>query len=120
MSRPLEIYRGYREDLPADEIAGLIEEVHAHFAGLVRAQERNELVAVDLAELLCERLEILLAAAPGLAADVRAEIVGAARYFVSVADAIPDDRSCIGLDDDVAVFNHVVRAIGRLDLEVTG
>jgi uncharacterized membrane protein YkvA (DUF1232 family) len=120
MSRPLEIYRGYREDLPAGDVAALLQDVHAHFAGLVRAQERNELVAVDLAELLCERLEILLAAAPALDAEVRAEIVGAARYFISVDDAVPDDQSCVGLDDDITVFNHVVRAIGRPDLEVPG
>ena len=118
MTKHLELHRALRADLSRDDVAALRREVRAHFESLVRLQEKQELLAVDLAELLCVRLELLLDAAPSLAADVRADIVGAARYFISAQDAVPDDRACVGLDDDVAVFNHVVRQMERIDLEI--
>ena len=119
MSRALELYRELREDLPGPELAALRVSVRSHFEDLVRVQQRDELVAVDLGELLCVGLEGLLIAAHQFDAQTRSAIVGAARYFVSPEDAVPDHRSCTGLDDDVAVFNHVVREIGRLDLLIT-
>ena len=119
MSRALELYRELREDLATPDLASLRISVRAHFEDLVRAQQRNELVAVDLGELLCLKLEGLLVAAHQFNPETRSAIVGAARYFVSSNDAMPDERSCTGLDDDVEVFNHVVRQIGRLDLLIT-
>jgi hypothetical protein len=119
MSRAHEMYQGLREDLAASELAKLRVAVRSHFEELVRVQARDELVAVDLGELLCVRLEGLLVAAHQFDVDTRSAIVGAARYFVSSDDAVPDEHSCTGLDDDVDVFNHVVREIGRLDLLIT-
>ena len=49
----------------------------------------------------------------------RSAVVGAARYFVSENDEVPDAHSCTGLDDDVRVFNHVVALLGRVDLRIT-
>jgi uncharacterized membrane protein YkvA (DUF1232 family) len=114
----MRVYLGLREDLDAAGIAQLAAEVRAHLDGLVRAQRRNELLAIDLAEVLCQRLQGLLAAAGELDAEARGHIVGAARYFVSANDAIPDDRACTGLDDDVEVFNHVVGLLGRSELAI--
>jgi hypothetical protein len=93
--------------------------VRAHFDQLVETQRQSELVAIDLAAALCRGIENLLDLAVALPADARAEIVGAARYFISSNDEVPDEKACIGLDDDVAVFNHVVRRIGRADLEIS-
>ena len=45
-------------------------------------------------------------------------IVGAARYFVADDDAEPDTQSILGLDDDLAVFNHVATQIGEPDLRI--
>lgn len=115
----MDIFLELREDLEAPELALLKVAVRAHYERLVRAQERDELVAVDLAELLCVRLEEVLAMAHLLAPEPRAHVVGAARYFISQADAVPDERSCTGLDDDVEVWNHVARALGRPDLVIT-
>lgn len=117
-SSAMEIYRTLREDLPAASLAALKADVRRHFDHLVQTQKRNELIAIDLAEMLCVRLEALLETAHSMDADTRASVVGAARYFASAADALPDDQSCTGLDDDVAVFNHVVRTSGRLDLVI--
>lgn len=119
MSTAMKIYQGLREDLAVAELGRLKEEVRAHYERLVRAQQRDELVAVDLAELLCVRLEGLLAMAHQLGPEPRGDIVGAARYFVSPHDAVPDERACTGLDDDVEVFNHMARSIGRPDLVIT-
>ena len=118
-SRALELYDGMREDLAAPQLALLRAGVRSHFEQLVRVQARDELVAVDLGELLCARLDGLLVGAHHFDVETRSSVVGAARYFISSDDAVPDERSCTGLDDDVDVFNHVVREIGRFDLVIT-
>lgn len=119
MSRPLDLHRTLASDIPPEALAILRRDVRAHFEELVRLQARHELLAIDLAEILCSRLEVLLDMAPSLPTEARAMIVGAARYFVSANDAVPDARDCIGLDDDVLVFNHVAREVGRTDLEIS-
>ena len=119
MSRAMTIFQGLREDLARPALASLRAAVRSHHDELVRAQRKDELVAIDLAEQLGARLEQLLAVAHDLAPEARMGIVGAARYFVSTADAIPDGRACTGLDDDVEVFNHVARSLGRPELVIT-
>lgn len=113
------IFEKLRADLSAPELITLRAEVRAHYEALLVAQRRDELLAVDLAEALAARLDTLLAMAHQLASGPRADIVGAARYFISEDDAVPDGRSCTGLDDDVEVFNHVALALGRPDLVIT-
>ena len=75
-------------------------------------------MAIDLAELLAARLEVLLVAYPMLAPAARADVVGAARYFISSGDAQPDAAACTGLDDDDVVFNLVALRLGRSDLVI--
>lgn len=119
MSRPaLTIFESLRAELAEPALATLRIEVRAHLAKLVAVQQREELVAIDLAELLAARLDGLLADSAQLSSEARADVVGAARYFVSATDAQPDTESCTGLDDDVAVFNHVAARIGRPDLRI--
>lgn len=118
MPAPLETHRGLREVLDSEQILQLVQDVRAHYQALADAQRRNELLAINLAERLCSGLEALLVQATTLPAEAHADIVGAARYFVSTQDAIPDHRACTGLDDDVLVFNHVVRRLGRPELEI--
>ena len=119
MPGAIEIFRQLREDLTEADLERLKVEARAHYDRLVCVQQRNELVAIDLAELLCVRLEVLLSTAHQLDPEPRKNIVGAARYFISETDAIPDAHSCTGLDDDVEIFNHVTRALGRPDLLIT-
>src|SRR5262245_53965311 len=119
MSLAMEIYEGLCGDVPVSEIVALRAQVRAHFKLLITAQRRNELIAIDLGQMLCDRLDGLLAMAHQFDSDVRAKIVGAARYFISTSDAVPDDRSCTGLDDDVEIFNHVVLAMDRPDLVIS-
>lgn len=112
----LQMYRSLREDLGEAELVTLKGEVRSHVERLTLAQAKSELVALDLAELLAARLTTLLDLAPKLDAKGRAAIVGAARYFVSAEDVLPDDQSCTGLDDDLEVYNHVVEGLERPDL----
>ena len=116
---PMTIFAGLRADLALPGLAELRAAVQAHHAELLAAQAKDELIAIDLAELLSTRLDTLLASAHLFAADARADVVGAARYFISDKDTIPDQRPCTGLDDDVQVFNHGARALGRPDLVIT-
>jgi len=110
------MYRSLREDLGEAELMTLKGEVRAHVARLTLAQSKSELIPLDLAELLGARLTTLLDLAGKLDPDARAEVVGAARYFVSTDDMLPDEQSCTGLDDDLEVFNHVVESLERPDL----
>lgn len=118
MVSAMTIFQGLRANLAPPELADLRTAVREHYEHLLHAQEQNELIAIDLAELLCDRLDQLLAMAHQLALEARLDIVGAARYFVEDQDLIPDEKSCTGLDDDVLVFNHVARSLGRPDLVI--
>jgi uncharacterized membrane protein YkvA (DUF1232 family) len=100
-------------DLSSAELAELEDCVHAHVVELTKAQERSEFVAVDLAVQIEDRLARLFAVAAALPPAHRALVVGAARYFISGEDAIPDTRACTGLDDDVRIVNHVLTELGR-------
>ncbi|MBK6514302.1 MAG: hypothetical protein IPG04_09310 [Polyangiaceae bacterium] len=117
-TRALEMFRSLREDLGEAELVLLDQEVRAHVARLAAAaQRRHELIAVDPAGAARGAAAgAVLELAPTLDAEGRASIVGAARYFCSTDDETPDEGSCTGLDDDVAVFNHVVEALERPDL----
>lgn len=117
MPSPLDLHRTLAADVPADGLAILRRDVRAHFEELVRLQARHELLPIDQAALLCSRLEVLLDMAPSLPTEARAAIVGAARYFVSANDVVPDAHNG-GLGDDVVVFNHVAREVGRADLQI--
>ncbi|MFT3770142.1 MAG: SNF2-related protein [Minicystis sp.] len=100
----------------AEEVAALRRAVARHVDEVRQAAHHNELLPVDLAEQLAAGLDTLLGALPSLAAEAQPLVIGAARYFVSDDDAIPDTASVLGLDDDIAVFNAMVRRIGRRDL----
>lgn len=102
----------------AEERAALRAAVQGHLLQLAQAARGNELLPVDLAEALASGLDRLLGQLDGLPAEARALVVGAARYFVSEEDVIPDTGDVLGLDDDVAVFNAVARRIGRAELVI--
>jgi len=104
------------EELPVEAVGSLREEVRAHLEAFRTAARRNDLLPVDLAEALAAALERLLDVYPHLSPDHRRLAVGAARYFVSDDDARPDMEGVLGLDDDVVVFNWVVRQLDRRDM----
>ena len=117
MAAHLDLYRTLAVDLDAPGMTRLRRDVRGHFEELERLRARREVGAVDLAEELTTRIEALLDAAESASTEARAAVVGAARYFVSAHDDVPDEQAG-GLDDDVAVFNHVARIVGREDMRI--
>lgn len=105
-------------DLPPDGLAELHNSVRSYATELEAEQSRSELVAVDLAIAVKDRLERLFGLTAELPATQRALVVGAARYFISKDDAIPDTRACTGLDDDVRIVNHVLKELGRVEWSI--
>lgn len=106
------------EDLDASALTALSREVREHAVVIRKAADRNGLLPVDLSDELEAKLLELLSACPSFTPRFREFVVGAARYFVSTDDHAKDTSGVLGLDDDVAVFNAVVRDIGRPDLEI--
>ncbi len=104
----------------AADLAALRAAVQRHKRDMDQASRESEFLATDLAEELADKLDDLLETLPSLPEEVRPLVAGAARYFVSDDDALPDRSGPTGLDDDVAVFNMVARRIGRADLEIAG
>lgn len=113
-----ELFDRHTTVLPAPEVAALRQEVRDHLEDFRAAVARNELLPLDLAEELADKLDALLRDYPSLAEEHARLAVGAARYFVSHDDASPDTSGVLGLDDDVAVFNHAVRQMDREDLVI--
>jgi uncharacterized membrane protein YkvA (DUF1232 family) len=114
----LRIFESYCADIPPHDLEALRTRVRSHVREIQEAARRNEMLPVDLAEALGHGLDGLLREAPGMPVPVRRLIVGAARYFVSAEDHIPDTGGILGLDDDIAVFNHVADRIGRRELSI--
>lgn len=118
--RETQVFEGLCGPVTTADLAALRAAVQRHLRDLDQASREDEFLATDLAEDLAERLDDLLEILPTLPDAARPLVVGAARYFVSDDDALPDRSGPTGLDDDVAVFNMVARRIGRADLEIAG
>jgi len=93
-------------------IAQARERVQDHLAQLRLAARRNPLLAIDVAEAVASGLEQLLDAAGEMSPGGRALVIAASWYFASETDAVRDTSGVLGLDDDQAVFNHVVDRLG--------
>lgn len=89
---------------------------------LEEARKRNETdrltnlnVGIKLVNLSWDLLDI-----PGFYPDQFGEwIVAAIRYLVETRDSNHDFLDPFGLDDDLAVMNAVLEAIGRIDLLIS-
>jgi len=110
------------EDLAASPdlaaVVSLPRRVDEHLAEIRAAARTNELLPLDLAEELARKLHDLLGELGAFAGHDQAAVIGAALYFISNNDELPDTGGVLGLDDDAAIFNHVTRLIGREDLVI--
>ncbi len=118
--RETKVFEALCGPVTAADLAALRAAVQRHKRDMDQASRESEFLATDLAEELADKLDDLLETLPSLPEEVRPLVAGAARYFVSDDDALPDRSGPTGLDDDVAVFNMVARRIGRADLEIAG
>jgi len=117
MLAPAELLEPFLED-DSRNARTLRSKVVNHVSVIRAAAIRNELLPVDLAEALAQRLVVLLDGLDQFTAEQQRLILGAARYFISDNDSRPDTKDAMGLDDDLAVLNYVVTTIGRKDLIV--
>lgn len=117
-AKAIELFVRSSAVLPLVEIAALRQAVRDHLASIRIAARKNELLPLDLAEELADKLDALLRDIAAMPDPQHRLAVGAARYFVSLDDAQPDTGGVLGLDDDVAVFNYAVRQMGRADLVI--
>lgn len=104
------------EVLPSGELEALAARVQRHGDKFDGADPNGP--PKRIAETLTAGLTSPLQLYPALATSQQAPAVGAARYFCSEADEMPDFSTPSGLHDDLAVFNWVVRQIRRGELVI--
>jgi uncharacterized membrane protein YkvA (DUF1232 family) len=104
--------------LPVEEIPQLEKQVRLHVEEIRRALAQNEFLDVATVERMADVLTGLLNEYETYPEMHRALIVGAARYFAKADDAEPDTVSLLGFDDDVAVLNYVLEAVGLGELKI--
>ncbi len=104
--------------LPIEKIPQLREHVRQHVDQVRQALSHNEFLDVETVERMADVLTGLLDGYETYSESHRALIVGAARYFAKSDDAAPDTGSLLGFDDDVAVLNHVLDAVGAGKLKI--
>lgn len=102
---------------PIGDWATLLAECRAHVADFEAALATNEFLPIAEARALAEALPRLVERARAHPKPALAERLAwiAARYFV-IKDDGAHDFVIVGLDDDVAVYNAVVRHLGVDDL----
>ncbi len=100
----------------ADELMQMGDTIQMH----VQQVKANALPATDseMAELLGERLRQLVASSDSLDGEGRSLVRGAIEYFLLASDADDDLSDALGFDDDVRVFNSVVRQLDRPALAI--
>lgn len=114
--RVLDVFERLVSEIQPAHLVTLAADVGAHLEVIRVAARQNELLPLDLAEEIAEKLRLLLRELQGLPAEHQTLVIGAARYFVSTQDVNPDTQTVLGLDDDASVLNYVLRTIGRTDL----
>lgn len=97
----------------------LLGEVNAYLAHLRDLHKQDETLDLTTAELLASGCSKLIGRldtnAPVSALQA---VLVAVHYFVLEDDASDDAASCLGLDDDVEVFNAVAKSLGHTDLVI--
>ena len=104
--------------LPETEVPALHLEIQNALQKMQEALSHNEFLDLTAANKIAETLTHLLMGYNRFPADQQALVVGAARYFIEKDDAEHDTDSILGLDDDIAVLNHVLDQIGYPDRKI--
>lgn len=116
--KALQILEQLRANVAPAKLLTLKDDIDRHLVELHALAKTNEMMPVDLADAIAGGLHALLAGINDFDEENQSLILGAALYFVSHDDELPDKASILGLDDDAAIFNHVAAVIGREDLAV--
>lgn len=114
----LSIFAKLKAAITPAQLLTIRDDVDRHLLQIQKLARKDEMTPLDLAEAVAGGLHVLLAELESFERAHQTEILGAALYFVSDEDELPDTASILGLDDDAAIFNHVARLVGRSDLQV--
>ncbi len=85
---------------------------------IIVESRNNSCIDVPLIERMVVVFKILLASFAKLSEGHQAVVSAAIRYFIDTEDAQSDFSEPFGFDDDLAVLNAALLAIGREDLLV--
>lgn len=96
----------------------LVGELDSYMRRVRLESAKNPALNVDLVERMVAVLKVLLHEFSGFSDENRMVISAAARYFLDADDAQQDFDDVFGFDDDLAVLNAALLAIGREDLIV--
>ena len=107
-------------ELSTEQVVELAERVRAHLEALRQLARVNKALDNATAEAIARRLVGLLGEMDSLPKEQSRLVVGASRYFTRSMDIQPDFNSQVGFEDDVTVFNFMMRQIGREDLKLEG
>jgi uncharacterized membrane protein YkvA (DUF1232 family) len=116
--RALRHFEALTRSVTPEHLETLREDVDRHLLGLQKLAQRSEMMPLDLAEGIANGLHKLLDDVDKLPAEHQSAIVGAALYFISTEDELPDRESILGLDDDAEIFNYVAELVGHGELKV--
>lgn len=100
---------------PVDELLAL---TRAHLAVIAEAARRFEFIPLGMARELAEVSARLIGLFDGFDEEERRLAQAAIRYFIVDDDADSDTSSITGLDDDAAVMNAVLEALGKPEWKV--
>lgn len=90
----------------------LLEQVEAHRLKLHQQADDAGALPTDIADHIAKSVTRLLTTEP-IAKEASLLVRAAAYYFVEEEDEVADSSSIFGLDDDLEMFNQVMRIIGR-------
>jgi len=96
----------------------LVGELDSYMRRVRLESKKNAALNVALVERMVEVIKILLHDFSGFSDEDRMVISAATRYFLDSDDVHQDFNDLFGFDDDLAVLNAALLAIGREDLIV--
>lgn len=76
------------------------------------ALQDNPHISTQQIDRAAQACRYLLSVYKRHSSEEQALIVGALRYFLATQDALPATTFASGLDDDIAVINHVLEELG--------
>jgi uncharacterized membrane protein YkvA (DUF1232 family) len=110
-SRAADTFRKLSVAVPIAELPALRHQLTIAFSEFKRFE--NSLIGPSITQAaeIVKRCQFMLDSYANRNKHEQALIVGALKYFITKADAIPDDRPVVGLDDDARIVNHVLEEL---------
>ncbi len=109
---------GHAQEIDPATADYLVSDIDAYLAKIARESQNNHDIDLPLVERMVKTIKVLLQNFSSYSSDERMIISIALRYFLDADDAHQDLTDRFGFDDDLAVLNAALLALGRDDLVV--